>query len=370
MTLEEMPSGSYVVFAELPSGTKSTIRIYRNGVADTMYERSQTPFPVAAGENIRIAIHYFLDRTGTISVQTDPAGAAFTLTGPDGFTETGVTPQTYDGLPEGQYKVQYESFGEGCVKPAPKANQLVEDGRVTFELRYECDAATKVRNRVGKDTKVYLTIVADGEEITLQDVKQSDWFSTYVFDAARRDILSGYRDASGKLTGEFGPGNNVTVAELSKIAHRMAGLSEEPFATVTPKNPLAPGYWFSAFIGSSENRGWTIYTDATIDPTRPATRGEVIVTLLQAFDVPLSWQKGNVFNDVPVTTPYAAAIETAAAAEVIAGRTGEDGKSTGMFDPSASITRAEIAKIIVKILETYDSPTTVKNAAERRANED
>ena len=86
---------------------------------------------------------------------------------------------------------------------------------------------------------------------------------------------------------------------------------------------------------------------------------------MQAFDVPLKWQKGNVFVDVPVTHPYAAAIETAAGDEVIAGRTDAAGKSTGTFDPDASITRAEIAKIITTILDTYKSPTSLRNAAGR-----
>ncbi len=369
-TVTETPSGNYVLYATLPSGTKSTIRIYKDGVLDKFFERQQTPFAVYPGENLRIVIHYLLDRTGTVSVQSDPEGTAFTLYGPDSSVHQGVTPQGFEDLPEGQYKVQYESFGDGCVKPAPKAGQLIEDGRISFDIRFECETATNVRARAAKDSKKYLTIVADGEDVQLQDVQQSDWFSTYVFEAAKRGILAGYRDAAGNLTGTFGPGNSVTVAELSKIAHRLSGLSEEAFANVPPKNPLGQNQWFSAFLASSENRGWVIYGGATIDPVRPATRGEVIVTLMQAFDVPLKWQKGNAFTDVPVYYPYAAAIETAAGDEVIAGRTDVDGKSTGQFDPDASITRAEIAKIITTMLDTYDSPTALRNAAEREKKED
>lgn len=365
-TLAEIPTGNYVVYATLPSGTKSTIRLYRNGTQENFFERQQTPFAVYPGDVVRIVIHYHLDKVGIVSVQSDPDGTAFVLSGPDGASYAGVTPQIYEDLPEGQYKVQYESFAEGCLKPAPKASQLVEDGRISFEITFDCDAANKVRERQGKDTKKYLTIVADGESVQLQDVQQKDWFSTYVFEAAKRDILSGYRDAAGRPTGTFGPGNSVTVAELSKIAHRMAGISEEAFGNVQPKNAAGMGHWFSAFLASSENRGWIIYADGTVDPGRPATRGEVLVTLMQAFDVALRWQKGNVFVDVPVTHPYAAAIETAAGDGVIAGRTDEKGTATGRFDPEAPITRAEIAKVITTILDTYESPATLRNAAGRR----
>lgn len=364
-TIADTPSGNYTVYGILPSGMKPTIRIYRNGVQDQFYERQQAPFILNPGENVRIVIHYHLDKTGIVSVQSDPEGTVFTLTGPDGLSFAGVTPETYSDLPEGQYKVQYESFAEGCHKPAPKAGQLVEDGRVTFDLQFDCAAATKVRARQNSDsTTKRLMIIVDGEELELFDVQQKDWFSTYVFEAAKRNILSGYRDLAGRPTGEFGPGNSVTIAELTKIAHKLAGLSEDAFKSVSPRNPAFFGHWYAPFLASSENRGWTIFA-SDIDPSRAATRGEVVVTLLQAFDIPLKWQKGNVFTDVSVLHPYAAAIETAAADEIVSGRNDTAGKSTGTFDPDATITRAEIAKIITTILDTYTSPTTLRNAAER-----
>ncbi len=366
-TIANTPSGNYVIYSNLPSGAISTIRIYKNGILDRYLERQQTPFSAYPGDTIRIVIHYRLDKIGTISVQSDPPGTVFTLTGPEDFIVTDVTPQTYQGLPEGQYKVQYERFAEGCVEPAPKADRLIEDGRIAFNIRFDCDAATKIRERLQNETQKYLTIIVDGTEVQLQDVLQKDWFSTYIFEAAKRNILSGYRDDAGNLTGTFGPSNNVTVAELSKIAHRLAGLSEEAFLATSPKNITATNQWFSPFIASSENRGWIIYAAGTIDPIRPATRGEVLVTLMQAFEVPLTWQKGNVFTDVPVTHPYAAAIETAANAAVISGRSDADGKSTGIFDPEAPITRAEISKIITTMLSTYKSPTTLRNSAGRQA---
>jgi hypothetical protein len=365
-TLSDIPSGKYVVYATLPSGTVSTIRVYKNDVLDKSFDRQQTPFAVYPGDVIRISINYRLENTGSVSVQSDPEGTVFTLSGPDNLSLSGVTPQTFQNLPEGQYKVQYENFDEGCVKPAPKADQLVREGRIGFNITFDCEAATKVRARKGKDDAKYLTIVADGKDVQLQDVLQKDWFSTYVFEAAKRDILSGYRDEKGDPTGTFGPGNSVTVAELTKIAHRMAGIDEASFKNTAPKNGSGAGQWFSPFLASSENRGWIIYADGTIDPVRPATRGEVMVTLMQAFEIPLAWQKGNVFTDVPVTHRYAAAIETAAKAEVIAGRTDQDGKSTGLFDPEAPITRAEIAKIITTMLDTYKSPTTLRKAADRQ----
>lgn len=365
-TLSDIPSGNYILYANLPSGAVSTIRIYKNGVLDKSFDRQQTPFSLYPNEVLRISINYRLEKTGTVSVQSDPPGTNFVLTGPDGMVRTGTTPAAYAGIPQGQYKLQYDAFGEGCGKPAPKADQLVEDGRVTFAVTFSCDAATKARERANKDTTKYLTINADGQEVMLQDVLQKDWYATFVFDAAKRGILSGYRDETGAPTGTFGPGNNVTVSELLKIAHRMAGISEEPFLHSPPKNGSGAGYWFSPFLASAENRAWIIYADGTIDPVRPATRAEVVVTLMQAFDVGLRWQKGNVFADVPVAHPYAAAIETAASEGIVSGRTDDAGAATGLFDPEAPITRAEIAKIITTMLAKHKAPATLRNAANRQ----
>ncbi len=162
-------------------------------------------------------------------------------------------------------------------------------------------------------------------------------------------VMSGYRDANGAPAGEFGPGNNVNVAELAKIAHAVAGLSELTSGEGAV-NPKAEG-WYRGIIGSAEQRGWTIYADGTIDPTRAATRGEVLVTLLQALNVNMTWQTGAVYKDVSLRTPYAAAIETATREGLVAGTTASDGSKT--FAPASPINRAELAKMLAVAVQKY-----------------
>jgi hypothetical protein len=50
------------------------------------------------------------------------------------------------------------------------------------------------------------------------DVSDEAWYAPYVTSLAEWGIVSGYRDASGNTTGQFGPGNSVTVAEVLKMA--------------------------------------------------------------------------------------------------------------------------------------------------------
>ncbi len=358
-TLDSVPTGNYTIFLTLPTGASSTIRIYRNGKEESVVPLPQTSFKVGNGDALRIIVHYTITKVGLVAVDSDPQGIDFEMTGPNNTTLHGTTPTSFDGIAEGQYQVHYAKLA-GCILPAPKSLKLTAGDRISFTLRISCDAADRMRllQETQNSNKQNITINDDGINVVMRDVPTSAWFAQFVVSAAKAEILTGYRKDDGTLTGEFGPENNVTIAELSKIAHKITGFSVDSFLTREPSNPLARGKWFSPFVASSEDRGWTIYTSEDIDPTRPATRGEVVITLLQALDVPLAWQKGNMFTDVNVRTPYAAAIETAASAKVVQGRMDANGKSLNLFAPTDPINRAEMAKIVKVLIDTYRSVST------------
>jgi len=352
ISLTSTPSGSYTLFITAPKGFTTSIRTYHGSTQVDYVQRPQITFTLNDAEDLRVVINYSLTRTGIVSIQSDPPGLDFTLKGPNGLVETGKTPMSFDNTPEGQYSLQFGTL-EGCILPPPKSQQLIADGRISFAIRLSCKAADKVRERKEEKSDKYVVVSIDGNDVQLRDVPQSAWFATYIFDVTRRGVLSGYKDAAGSPTGEFGPGNPVTVAELVKIAHRLSGISEESFSGKSPENVHALGQWFSPFIASAENRGWTLYKDATIDPLRSVTRAEVMVTLLQVMDVPLEWQKGDLFDDVTVRTRFASAVETAARDGVVEGLTDEKGVSLHTFNPEGPINRAELSKILNKIFDVY-----------------
>lgn len=351
-TLENITPGIYTLIVNLPNGMTASIRKYHGSEELEYVQRPQLTFALAAGEAPRLVIHYNLTRTGTIAVNSDPAGLSFELKGPDGIIETGTTPASYENFPEGLYQLQFDTI-EGCVVPPRKSDQLTVNGRISFKVKISCAAADKIRSRQQNKGTEFVVVQMGTEEVTLRDVLQSAWYASHVFNVARKGVITGYRDAHGRFSGEFGPGNLVSVAELAAIAHRLIGVSSDAFKDQAPDNPRAVRQWFSPFIASAEARGWTIYNDATIDPLRPATRAEVLVTLLQALDVSLQWQKGNVFTDVTARTHYAAAIETAARDKVIEGRKDASGKPLNLFEPTAPINRAEISKVIDTIFSVY-----------------
>lgn len=198
----------------------------------------------------------------------------------------------------------------------------------------------------------HITIKVDGVPVRLNDVPAFEWFAPYVRDVADRRLISGYRDSNNRPTGEFGPADSVTVEQLAKMA-AIAAQVDIYACDNTMKNESAVGRWSERYIQCAENLKWTIFSEGTIDVSRPATRTDVVVTVLQAFGARISPRSGSVFDDVTTTTSYAAAIETAAGKGIIAGYSDELGNPTGLFGPDDSVNRAETAKIFSLGFQVY-----------------
>ncbi len=339
-----LPAGHYTVFDEPPSGTTAEITVTKNGQLDQTVEYPQVSFNVAAGDTVALTIRYKLTSMGRIGVNSVPPGIPFLLSGPAGLTEKGITPSSFDRMPVGNYSVQYAP--DGCPAPPAKSGILQNNVNVYFSIVIECSSLKT--SPVDSQTDANVSTDINGKPVSFVDVSADAWYAPYVGAVARGGILSGYRNEQGQITGFFGPDTQITVAELSKVAHQLAGIDVNT-ETMAPHNSQAVGKWFTRYEASAEDLGWVLYQNDHADLYRAATRGEVLITLLQALDIPLQWQTGTAFKDVLRTTPYAAAIETAYGQGLIAGTTDGDGKATGFFHPSASMNRAEMAKLIIAV---------------------
>ncbi len=349
LTIPDLPAGLYTVFVQPPEGETTAISVMRSGTLLKEVALPQVTFDLAADDTASVAITLTLTNFGKVGVSSDPAAMPFQLQGPDGIKREGVTPTSFERMPTGNYSVKY--VPAGCPTPPAKSDALKKNGAVYFSVTLTCETfepelQETEETQVGAEVK--------GELVMFTDVPKNAWYAPFVSTVSRRGILTGYKNSAGHSTGLFGPGNPVTTAELAKIVHEMAEIDELGISAA-PINPGAFGKWFTKYVASAEQRGWAIYQNPSLDLARPATRGEVMVTLLQVLDMPLKWQTGQAFTDVTLRTPYAHAIETAAAEGIVSGATGENGKSTGEFRPSDPITRAEMAKILITIQEKYQS---------------
>ncbi len=199
-----------------------------------------------------------------------------------------------------------------------------------------------------------LTVVIGTASVTFSDVPLVSWFAPYVREAAERGIVSGYKDANGNYLGIYGPERNVSVEELAKMAVKAALIVESSCGT-TVKNPGAQTSWSRPYITCAEQANWSIYNDENLRITRPATRAEVIATLMDAFKIEYSDRivAGSVFKDVKDSTRFASAIEKAIVDGIVSGYTNPDGSRTGYFGPNNPVTRAEVAKMITMVIQKY-----------------
>lgn len=200
----------------------------------------------------------------------------------------------------------------------------------------------------------FISVRVDGVPVELADVPTDAWFAPYVRDAADRGIVSGYRGQDGRPLGMFGPGDSVTVEQLAKIAIEASG--RDPVSCAeggTLRNKTAGESWSKEYVLCAEALGWAVFSDGSVDVHAPATRSQVVVTVLQAFEVVFGRALGTVFADVNTSTEFSGAIEKAANDNLISGYADANGVPTGLFGPLDAVKRAEIAKIITLALQVY-----------------
>lgn len=182
-----------------------------------------------------------------------------------------------------------------------------------------------------------------------RDVEDKDWFNPYVASLAEWGIVSGYKDVQGKSTGEFRPGNNVTIAEVLKMA-MVAAKVDTNQCTNVPLHPQASGHWAKQYVACAEMMGVRMLNPQhPADLDRPAKRAEVITVVLDVFQDKVLPLYSN-FSDVKGSR-FEADIAYANLYGIVSGDKNTQGVETGMFRPDDSINRAETAKVIYERLK-------------------
>ena len=188
-------------------------------------------------------------------------------------------------------------------------------------------------------------VIAQLDDITtpvFNDVRDGDWYSTYVASLMEWNIVSGYRDTDGNLTGEYLPQNSVTVAESLKMALEAADVDLSQCASI-PEHPAAKEHWAKEYVSCAEQNGVRLFE---IHPTldRPVKRAELLTIMHDAFGDSVLPLYANYTDSAG--HPYEADIAFASLLGVVSGDTNEQGVAVGTFRPNDQINRAETAKIV------------------------
>jgi len=173
--------------------------------------------------------------------------------------------------------------------------------------------------------------------IPFLDTDDDQWYTPYVIFAKEENVVGGYKDGSGNLTGEFKPGNNTTRAEILKMVLELAGYGE------AAKSSIKTAHWSRFYMQKAQDLKLDFFDLVSSAPDQLVTRGEVIMLILDIFD-----------EDVPdfvlyqlsdLHSPEGRFIQYAINKGIV------DGYGDGTFRQDTSINRAEVSKILKNSFE-------------------
>lgn len=208
----------------------------------------------------------------------------------------------------------------------------------------EMDAiATEIEELLNENDTLSVT----GEEAyQFKDVKidENQWYFGSVMTMKEDGVVSGYKDKDGNFTGEFGPENNVSIAEALKMALEAAGQQ----MTKTDGNHWAES---AGYVDKAKELGIGDLIDlGNLD--KAATREEIAVIVAEAFELDTDVDYEDVFSDY--NGEFGGQVQAVYDAEIF---TGEGG--TGNFNGSGLINRAAIAKVINYAISAQSSDSFI-----------
>ncbi|MCH5186479.1 MAG: S-layer homology domain-containing protein, partial [Oscillospiraceae bacterium] len=174
------------------------------------------------------------------------------------------------------------------------------------------------------------------------DVDSGHWAANDIAKLSGSGYINGYED------GTFAPDSFITRAEFVTIINKVMGVTARTYKVYPDVSTDA---WYAEQIDIASTAGYINgYDDGTIKPDAPISRAEVAVVCYKAWGLT---PEGNVgFTDSSSIGSWAKVqIATLAAKNILSGY--EDGS----FRPGDAIKRAEVAKIISRLLDMKSGNT-------------
>ncbi len=174
----------------------------------------------------------------------------------------------------------------------------------------------------------------------LQDIA-NHWAKDYVEQLVDRGVVSGYDD------GTFRPDAQVSRAEFAKMVlvaldYEIAEppLSENPFSDVDASA------WYAPYVAEAKEAGITSgYSDGTFKPDRPIQRAEALKMLFLAANIEVEAEGSSEFPDIAESDWFFGYVKKARELGIVGGY------ANGSFGPADPMTRGQVAKVIIMLLE-------------------
>lgn len=156
------------------------------------------------------------------------------------------------------------------------------------------------------------------------------------------DKWSEYGIVKGMENGDFKPNASVTRAELATFLNRT--FQYTPNESIRQYEDIETGKWYSEAISAVTNKGLMYISGTKFEPSKPATREEVVYAIAKAYNIQSTATKAIEFTDAKEISVWA---KDAVQALVENGYI--KGNPDGSFKPQANITRAEVVTILENI---------------------
>ena len=190
-----------------------------------------------------------------------------------------------------------------------------------------------------------LPIVTDGDgkykEEVFTDLEDASWAREAIEYLAKNKVVAGYTD------GRFGPNDNVTREAFVKMLLDASGLFEKGYTSAF--SDVVSGAWYAEYVACAESKN--IVSGVSADRFgvgETLTRQDMAVIIVRALEMQgreISDRRAyEDFSDKDMIADYAmSAVEALYCANLI------NGMGDGSFAPSASLTRAQAAKVIYDV---------------------
>jgi len=174
---------------------------------------------------------------------------------------------------------------------------------------------------------------------TFTDIQKTDWYYDNVVSSYEYSIMT------GKEAGVFDPKGNITIAEAITVAVRINSIYQYE---LPPLFELVEGEWYTPYVVYALDSG--IIASEYVDYNAPATRAEFAKILANSMDsvefTEINYVDDGAIPDVPIDSDCAESVYLLYRAGIIAGS-----DETGTFYPDSTITRAEAAAIITRMID-------------------
>lgn len=245
-----------------------------------------------------------------------------------------------------------EANAKILVNDAVTGEEVQTDGDLELEVDLTGEGATDVftislmdkAGNVSSGVKVSITSegVSNRKE-PLTDI-EDHWAEDYINTLYEDDIISGYGD------GTFGPDDRLTRSQIVKIAMLAFEYETGKDYETNPFSDVYGGDWFYDYVLEAENEGVVSgYEDGSFKPNNEVTRAEALKIILTAGGITEYDSVVPNFNDVNTIEDWFAKYTAYAKDSGLV-----SGYSDGSFRGNQGITRAEVCKIVVELMESLE----------------